>query len=129
LLLQPTHPKENIFFQKINAIINAIRTKYHGLLQKVLRHKKIVLAVFLGFLGVTFLLFKAVPSGFIPNEDQGFFLVNIQGPEGTSLNYTQKILDQVSQKMAYVKDVDGTFAIADLVLLVPVRIRAWYLFP
>jgi len=111
LLLQPTHPKENIFFQKINAIINAIRTKYHGLLQKVLRHKKIVLAVFLGFLGVTFLLFKAVPSGFIPNEDQGFFLVNIQGPEGTSLNYTQKILDQVSQKMAYVKDVDGTFAI------------------
>ena len=33
----------------------------------------------------TYLAFRLVPTGFIPDEDQGYFIIAVQGPEGTSL--------------------------------------------
>lgn len=111
LLLKSSNDKEGIFFEKVNLIINTIRNLYHSALTKVINHKKIVLSLFVIFLSLTALLFKVVPTGFIPNEDQGFFLITVQGPEGTSLNYTQKILDKVSHQLTLDKDITGTFSI------------------
>jgi multidrug efflux pump subunit AcrB len=58
---------------------------------------KIVLAVFIILLGVTYLLFRKVPTGFIPDEDQGYFVVNIQTPDGASLERTTKVVNQVEK--------------------------------
>lgn len=111
LLLKQTHPKESPFFQRINFVIQFIREKYYNALKKVLNHKKKVIAVFIILLGVAYYLFKTVPSGFIPNEDQGYFIITVQSPEGASLNYTQKIIDQVSARLSKFKDIIGSFSI------------------
>lgn len=112
LLLQKTHPKENAFFRLVNRGINATRDGLHRSLTWTMRVKPLIIALFLALIGATFWLFKTVPTGFIPNEDQGYFLVTVQGPEGTSLNYTQKVIDQVNAKLRTVEDIAATFSIS-----------------
>lgn len=112
LLLQKTHPKENAFFRLINRGINALRDGMYYALKGCMRVKPLVIGVFLALILATFWVFKQVPTGFIPNEDQGYFIVTVQGPEGTSINYTQKIMDQVNAKLRAVEDVAGTFSLA-----------------
>lgn len=112
LLLQKTHPKENAFFRLVNRGINATRDGLHRSLTWSMRARPLIIALFLALIGLTLWLFKTVPAGFIPNEDQGYFLVTVQGPEGTSLNYTQKVIDQVNAKLKKVEDIAATFSIS-----------------
>lgn len=112
LLLKQTHPKENAFFRQVNRGIMGARDLYHRGLQRTLRHRGLVVGAFVVLLGVTYWLSNTVPSGFIPNEDQGYFIVTVQGPEGTSLNYTQRILEDVTHKIGKVPEVVGTFSIS-----------------
>ena len=111
LILQQTHPKENRFFQKVNEGIVWIRQKYHGMLQRTVKHRLPVMIVFAVLLVCTWLLFRTVPTGFVPSEDQGYFIVVVQGPEGTSLNHTQKVMDQVVTKLKAVPEIAGTFSV------------------
>lgn len=112
LLLQKTHPKENAFFRTVNKGIHALRDSlYHGL-KRTMMLKPLVVILFIALIGVTAWLFKQVPTGFIPNEDQGYFLVTVQGPEGTSINYTQGIMNQVNAQLKQVEEVAATFSIS-----------------
>ncbi|WP_196592467.1 efflux RND transporter permease subunit [Pectinatus frisingensis] len=65
----------------------------------------IFLVIIIGLMGW---LFKTLPSTFVPDEDQGFFIASINLPEGTSLNQTQKTVDDYAdqlQKIPGVADV------------------------
>jgi HAE1 family hydrophobic/amphiphilic exporter-1 len=53
-----------------------------------------------------------VPTGFVPDEDQGYFIIVIQAPSGASLEYTKAIGKQVSQLLAAVPESEGTFSVA-----------------
>lgn len=111
LLLQKTHPKENAFFRLVNRGINFLRDSMYRILKGCMRVKPLVIAGFVLLIALTFWVFKQVPTGFIPNEDQGYFIVTVQGPEGTSINYTQKIMDQVNARLRPVEEIAGTFSI------------------
>ena len=54
-----------------------------------------VWAVFLTGLGLSFAVYRMVPSSFVPDEDMGYFIVNSQGPPGASLEYTGNVADRV----------------------------------
>ena len=112
ILLTEGHPKENWFFRKVNQGIGFVRDRYHKGLVGTLNHKGLVVIVFLLLAGLTYWLTGAVPSGFIPNEDQNYIIATVQSPEGSSLNYTQKILQQVNDEAAKFPEVIGAFAIA-----------------
>ena len=71
-----------------------------------------VIAVFAGLLVLTYFLYSIVPTGFIPEEDQGYFYTIVQAPEGVSLDYTQGIIDQVGQEMAKIPEIELYFGIA-----------------
>ena len=43
------------------------------------------------------MIFQRVPKGFVPNEDQGYFIIAVQAPSGASLEYTKHIDQQVQQ--------------------------------
>jgi HAE1 family hydrophobic/amphiphilic exporter-1 len=68
--------------------------------------------LFFAGLGVTYFVFTRVPTGFVPDEDQGYFIIVIQAPSGASLEYTEAIGAQVSKMLANVPEAQGTFAIA-----------------
>ncbi len=68
--------------------------------------------LFFAGLGLTYFVFTRVPTGFVPDEDQGYFIIVIQAPSGASLEYTKQIGKQVSDMLADVSEAEGTFSIA-----------------
>lgn len=98
-------------FERINRFIDWTRRKYERSLYRLNRVKAIVVLLFILSLGLTGWLYTRVPTAFIPDDDQGYFITIIQGPEGVSLNYTSKVMAQVEKEILKLPEVTGTFAI------------------
>lgn len=111
LLLKIEHQRENAFFRFVNQWIQAIRDWYAATLKRVFKMKGAVVASFLLLLGLTYWLFQSVPTGFVPNEDQDYFMTIVQAPEGTSLQGTQKILKKIETVLDEDPDILGAFSI------------------
>jgi hydrophobic/amphiphilic exporter-1 (mainly G- bacteria), HAE1 family len=112
ILLGREHKEKNWFFKRVDGAINAVTEGYRRTLRLILRFKFIAALVFLGTLGLTVLVFQRVPKGFVPNEDQGYFIIAVQAPSGASLEYTRRIGQQVQGILQDVPEVEGIFAIA-----------------
>ncbi len=112
ILLGREHREKNWFFKRVDGAINAVTEGYRRTLRLILRFKFIAALVFLGTLGLTVLVFQRVPKGFVPNEDQGYFIIAVQAPSGASLEYTKRIGQQVQAILQDVPEVQGIFAIA-----------------
>jgi HAE1 family hydrophobic/amphiphilic exporter-1 len=95
LLLKPHKEADTGFWGRVNAVINGVRSWYHQLLPRLFRWRAAIMVAFVLALGATFFLFTHTPTGFTPDEDQGYFIVPIQGPEGSSLQQTLAITHQV----------------------------------
>ena len=67
--------------------------------------------------GFTLLLFRTVPSGFLPMEDSGHLLVNIQLPDGASLNRTDEVVEQARKMIADVPGVTNIISVSGFSLL------------
>lgn len=100
-----------MFIDGFNKLFNKSAGKYQKLLEKVASRRLITFVVLLAFSIGTFLLNKVVPSGFIPNEDQGMFYAVIQTPPGSSLERTNEIAERV-QKIA--EGIDGIQSVSAL---------------
>jgi hydrophobe/amphiphile efflux-1 (HAE1) family protein len=100
------------FFGLFNRVFGWIERRYGQLIEGLTRIKPIVLAIFVGGLVATVFMFGAVPSGFIPEEDQGYFYVLGNSPANTSLNYTRAQANQVSQIMQDIPEMESVFGIA-----------------
>jgi len=62
-------------------------------------------------LGLTYFVFQRVPKGFVPNEDQGYFIILIQAPAGASLEYTRGIGEQINGIVRQQSEVESVFAV------------------
>jgi HAE1 family hydrophobic/amphiphilic exporter-1 len=100
------------FFSAVEAVIHRTTDGYRHSARRALRFRWALLLLFFAGLGMTYWVFKKVPMGFVPDEDQGYFMVTVQSPEGASLDYTSKIMDQVQQVLARNKNVEGVFSVA-----------------
>ena len=98
-------------FERVNRFIDWTRRKYEGILNGLTRIKAIVVGIFILSLGVTGWLYITIPTAFIPDDDQGYFITIIQGPEGVSLNYTSEVMAKVEKEILKLPEVTGTFAI------------------
>lgn len=110
-LLKPHHGEKWVFFRAIDRVLDATRDAYAALLQRLLRRPLLVLGAFLLCIGVTVYMFRTVPTGFIPDEDQGYFMVMVQGPEGMSLSQNEKVLLEVEEQLKALPEVTGMFVI------------------
>ncbi|MCP3064202.1 multidrug efflux RND transporter permease subunit [Myxococcus sp. K38C18041901] len=99
------------FFRAVDAVLDATKHLYGRLLRVLLKHPARVLLVFVAFLGATAVLFRVVPTGFIPDEDQGYFIVSVQGPEGMSLARTEKVLEELEVILRAQPEFRGMFVI------------------
>ncbi|MEA5616480.1 efflux RND transporter permease subunit [Cronbergia sp. UHCC 0137] len=114
LLLRPTPKPKGIFgamFGGINWFLDGMQRGYEKVVIVLTKVKAIVILVFIGLLAFTGWLYLNVPTAFIPDEDQGYFITIIQGPEGSSLNYTSKVMSEVETEILKLPEVVGTFAI------------------
>ncbi|WGV24825.1 efflux RND transporter permease subunit [Halotia branconii] len=98
-------------FERVNRFLDWMRRGYERTLNRLSRMAAIVVLLFILSLGLTAWVYTRVPTAFIPDEDQGYFITIIQGPEGVSLNYTSKVMAQVEKEILKLPEVTGTFAI------------------
>ncbi|MCP4178957.1 MAG: multidrug efflux RND transporter permease subunit, partial [bacterium] len=97
ILKRPNSKTKFIGFVYFNRVFEWMTAKYGKIVAFFIRKISIVGILFLVIIAVMLVSYKAVPSGFIPLEDQGKFMINVQLPSGTSLKKTQKITDRISQ--------------------------------
>ncbi|EGJ72362.1 transporter, hydrophobe/amphiphile efflux-1 (HAE1) family [Bacteroides coprosuis DSM 18011] len=116
LILKPQTGKKNFIFRRINLWLNIGNHKYIDAIRKVVKHPKRVVGVFGMMLVLIFVLNKVLPTSFLPVEDQGFFKVELELPEGSTLERTRKITDRAINYLleipavAYVQNVTGSSA-------------------
>ncbi|HEY9717240.1 MAG TPA: efflux RND transporter permease subunit [Trichormus sp.] len=106
------HEARTGLFGKINKFLDWLKAGYGRSLSLSLRMKPVILTVFVAGLAATYWLFQTIPSAFIPNEDQGYFFIIIQGPDGVSLDYTNKVVNQVEKVLFQFPEITGTFAVS-----------------
>ncbi|HLB92006.1 MAG TPA: multidrug efflux RND transporter permease subunit [Terriglobales bacterium] len=112
LLGRIEHKEKSWFFRQVDRGLDAINRGYVHALRTFLRFEVLALILFAAGLGLAYFVFKQVPQGFVPTEDQGYLIVAIQAPTGASLDYTRNIGRQVSAITKNIPEVRGTFSIA-----------------
>ncbi|MBW4614653.1 MAG: efflux RND transporter permease subunit [Desmonostoc vinosum HA7617-LM4] len=98
-------------FDQINRFLDWVNLGYQRSLTFLIRIKSIVIGLFIVSLGMTAWLYTTVPTAFLPEEDQGYFLTVIQGPQGVSLQYTSDVMAKVEKEILQIPEVGGTFAV------------------
>ncbi len=112
ILLRESHGQKWWPLRKFDAGVQSMTNGYRRLLHHILEYKVAMAVLFFAGLGLTYFVFTRVPTGFVPDEDQGYFIIVIQAPSGASLEYTKSIGAQVSKMLANVSEAQGTFSIA-----------------
>lgn len=99
------------FLDGFNNTFNRASGGYQKILGAIVNRRSVTFIVLLAFCAGTWFLNNSVPSGFIPNEDQGMFYAIIQTPPGSSLERTNQIAEKL-QKVA--EGIDGVQSVSAL---------------
>ncbi len=97
------------FFRVVDRGINGTRTGYRRMLPWGLRRPWLIFAGLVALLAITGFAFTHTQTGFIPDEDQGYFIVFGQAPEGVSIDYTRKIQDKLEAILRQQPEVQAMF--------------------
>ncbi len=85
------------FFRLFNAGFSLSTNLYIRMVGMLLRTSVIVLLVYGGLLYLTYRGFTLVPGGFIPEQDKGYLLVNVQLPDGAAVERTQEVMRRIER--------------------------------
>src|SRR5439155_120691 len=99
------------FAHGVDAAIHGIADAYGKTICRVLRFRYVMIALFVAGLAATAYMYIHVPTGFVPQEDQNYFIVVVQAPPGASLSYTTNIAKEAEKVLLADPDVFGTFAV------------------
>ena len=100
------------FFRVFNRGFTAVTTGYVGTVGWMLRGSPLVLILYGGLLYLTYDLFQKTPTGFIPSQDKGYLLVNVQLPDSASLDRTNQVMHDLESIAGKAHGVRHTMAIA-----------------
>lgn len=95
LILRPPKKARFIGFRWFNRGFDVARDGYGRTVALLSRHLLLGSLGIVAAFGVGYLLIQRTPTAFLPSEDQGYFFINIQAPNGVSLNRTQAVVEQV----------------------------------
>ncbi len=108
------------FFHLFNKAFGLGTAAYARLVGGLLRVTLLVFAVYGGLLWLTAWSFGEVPTGFIPQQDQGWLMVNVQLPDSASVQRTQEVMARAEQIALHTKGVAHTLSTSGLSLLLTV---------
>ncbi|MDX1907477.1 MAG: efflux RND transporter permease subunit [Bacteroidia bacterium] len=99
------------FFAGFNRWYDRLSSRYQRLLSTLASRRSITFLMLFAFCAGTGFLGKILPTGFIPNEDQGTFYVSVTTPSGSTLERTKAIVNEIQRIGA---DVEGVESISTL---------------
>ncbi|CCO23475.1 efflux RND transporter permease subunit [Maridesulfovibrio hydrothermalis] len=105
------------FFKKFNKYFNKVTSGYTAGVKLMIRKSVVALGLFAALMLGTYTLFGTVPTGFVPNEDQGYFMMNIQLAEGASLERSDAVVSKVEEMLKNEAGVKDFFALGGFNLI------------
>jgi len=122
LLLRPHHGKQDFLQRFIDFVfgwplwlfdksLSIVTSAYAATLRRVVRLSIIVLLVYGGLIVLTYFGFKTVPTSFIPPQDAGYFIVNVQLPDAASLDRTDEVMRRLGKIANETPGIKYTFNI------------------
>ena len=117
LLLRPSPAQRGRFFTAFNRLFERTTEGYMGIVTALTRRLGVVLALFAALLVAAWFGLGALPGGFVPNEDQGYFIINVELPAAASLDRTREILDRVNQMTLATEGVETALTIGGYSML------------
>ncbi len=111
ILLSRVEKPKGMFFNGVNRVINGGTAAMVSGLKGLIRMRAVVALVFVAMLGATYWVYTRVPTGFVPDEDQGYIFIIIQAPQGASLDYTMGIEKQVEQIVSRMPEIQEVFGV------------------
>ena len=95
------------FFHKFNIAFNAATLKYGKTFTFFLRHKWVTLVLFVLAGGGIYYANSQMKSGFVPNEDQGFVMMNAEMIPGASMERVANVMREVNEKLSNIPGVEN----------------------
>jgi HAE1 family hydrophobic/amphiphilic exporter-1 len=111
LLLDRQHHGKNRFFAFFERIISGGTAAYVAFIRRGMRSRWALVLLFFAALGLTYFVYGRVPQAFVPEEDQGYFITQVQAPAGSSLQYTGAIARKAEQIFAQDPDILAMFSV------------------
>jgi multidrug efflux pump len=108
----PLHLLLSWAFRGFNGLFGLSTRAYTRAVAGSLRVGLLVLVVYGGLLGLTWWGFKRTPTGFIPQQDKGYLLVNVQLPDAASVTRTREVVERLENIALQTPGVKHTVAIA-----------------
>ena len=118
--LRPKSGKKNVFTRAFDFLYKPTEKAYAWAIRKLLPVWWAVLLVFVGLAVYTGFLYQKTPTGFLPNEDQGYVLIAVQLPDAASLERTREVTEKMDTVFRRFKErnvVENWFVLGGLSLL------------
>ena len=128
LLLQKSDAKKDLltrivdgtagwFFNGFNRAFTRGADSYANLIRRILRFAVIALIIYAGLLVLTYVGFKATPTGFIPTQDEGFLMMGAQLPDAASLDRTEAVRVKIDDILRTIPGIAHTVEISGFSIL------------
>jgi HAE1 family hydrophobic/amphiphilic exporter-1 len=117
MLLRPSRERTKGFFGLFNRALRQASSGYQSVVGGLLRKAVIGGAVFAAMLVAAWLGVTALPTGFVPPEDEGYFMISVQLPDAASLGRTQEVMNEVSAILADTEGIRGAVVVGGFSLL------------
>ncbi len=121
LMLKKEHSHKkgfiNRFFDRFNSWYDKLSLKYQRLLSIIINRRVVTFIALLVFCIATGVLGRILPSGFIPNDDQGTFYANIVTPSGATLERTKEIANEIQRACTGLEPIESVVTLAGTTIL------------
>lgn len=113
---KPKSPIEK-FLHWFNSKFEGLTTKYESTLKLIVNRRFLTFLILIGFGFGIFSVNQTLPSGFIPNEDQGQIYAIIQTPPGSTLERTKEVSEQLQEIAEEIDDIESVTSLAGYEIL------------
>jgi HAE1 family hydrophobic/amphiphilic exporter-1 len=97
MLLRPSKERTRGFFGLFNRVMDSSTTGYTSLVSGLLRKAALTALIFVGLLAAAWFGVTSLSTGFVPSEDEGWFMIAAQLPDASSLGRTTQVLEQIEE--------------------------------
>ena len=118
-----------------NASFARLTTAYRGVVSRLAARPVLGAGLIVGLFALLVVLFRVTPTSFIPEEDKGFFMIDVQLPDAAALSRTEKVMDEITETLARDPAVENVLSANGFSLLnsamqsngglVIVKLRPW----
>ncbi|KTC66295.1 multidrug efflux pump (plasmid) [Legionella adelaidensis] len=114
--IDPNKPK-NVFFRAFDRVYNPIEERYVNFINRLVHKSKKTGIIGAILVAIAIFGIARIPTGFIPIEDQGYLVLSVLLPDGSSLNRTDQVLNNLTQEVSKIGGIANVIAIDGISLL------------